>query len=624
MDAVDADGSDVAAVAGRAAQTLIGMQPAEREELQQLKPSDRRLRASATGATAAEIDAPARPFVGPSIPCKLSAEEMVCAAIRWQSSPVARRLQDAWRPAEVSASLGFEEAAQHSAGKDESAPSHARDSCGDAASVASLSENQPSTHPRLEEPAVAPPAKAHVLSQQELSASTEKLAVVEVSPLQDVYSSMRQLLWETAALRQQTSEIFPRATAHQHSRETLQLVSKTEAKLPEKEPEPEQPEQGAAVHDSSRARRGSWEVGLIAAASNGVRSSPASPTRAPPPRARVNRGSAGPRKMAPNPSDAKAQAISPPRLVSAPPSGRSASPEQPVRRSSPRVPNPTHSPDAALAKSTARFSPTLQGSRIDFTGEVSMADDSALSEIRHHTPSSPSLSASEQRQSEHKPTVAAKRRTAVGQPLPKSEVGALAAPPVASGQRRDTVALHDAVAHTETVQARLATMLSGVWRAVGAQSARNARATGSLASAVENVHLVVHPDGSVRGGPVPDMRLSELREKGASGESSVVLKSSNAFLIRGTVELTADGFIGQMVLHQTYFDGTVTRWSGHFFADDAKVPPDDGQQRQSLLFGGKWDGDNARGNFAARQMLPQYDLLNSFVDGVMAQLRQTS
>ena len=210
------------------------------------------------------------------------------------------------------------------------------------------------------------------------------------------------------------------------------------------------------------------------------------------------------------------------------------------------------------------------------------------------------------------------------QPQPKSEeVDVLAAPPVATGQRRDILALHDAVTHTEPVQARLATMLSGVWRAVGAQSASNSRATGSLASAVENVHLVVHPDGSVRGGPVPDMRLSELREKGASGESSVVLKSSNAFLIRGIVELTDDGFIGQMVLHQTYLDGSVTHWVGHFFADDAKVPSDDGQQQHSLIFGGKWDGDNARGNFAARQVLPQYDLLSGFADGTLAQLRQT-
>ena len=128
----------------------------------------------------------------------------------------------------------------------------------------------------------------------------------------------------------------------------------------------------------------------------------------------------------------------------------------------------------------------------------------------------------------------------------------------------------------------------------------------------------------MRGGPVPDMRLSELRGQGASDESNVVLKSSNAFLIRGTVELTNDGFIGEMILQQTYLDGGVTHWTGHFFADDAKL--DQPARRQGLLFGGKWDGDYARGNFAARQVFPRYDLLNSFADsiGVLATLRQNS
>ena len=116
-----------------------------------------------------------------------------------------------------------------------------------------------------------------------------------------------------------------------------------------------------------------------------------------------------------------------------------------------------------------------------------------------------------------------------------------------------------------------------------------------------------------------------MADDAAAGESSVVLKSSNAFLIRGTVELTNDGFIGEMILQQTYLDGSVTHWTGHFFADDAKS---DGDQpaRHGLLFGGKWDGDHARGNFAARQLFPRFDLLHSFADsiGTLATLKHNS
>jgi hypothetical protein len=193
--------------------------------------------------------------------------------------------------------------------------------------------------------------------------------------------------------------------------------------------------------------------------------------------------------------------------------------------------------------------------------------------------------------------------------------------------------------HT-AVQVRLAEMLSGVWRAVGAKSARNVRAMASGSGSralrssspvgspagpvVESVQLVVQPDGSVRGGPLPDMRLSEPPQAGGggggyyggssrgggAGESSVVLSSSNAFIIRGSVELTPEGFIGQMALRQTYLDGLVTHWSGHFFVDglamqdslaQQRQQPQPQQQQQALVFGGKWDG-GAHGNFAARQV----------------------
>jgi hypothetical protein len=89
-----------------------------------------------------------------------------------------------------------------------------------------------------------------------------------------------------------------------------------------------------------------------------------------------------------------------------------------------------------------------------------------------------------------------------------------------------------------------------------------------------------------------------------------VLSSSNAFIIRGSVELTPDGFIGQMALRQTYLDGLVTHWSGHFFVDglamqdslaQQRQQPQPQQQQQALVFGGKWDG-GAHGNFAARQV----------------------
>lgn len=261
--------------------------------------------------------------------------------------------------------------------------------------------------------------------------------------------------------------------------------------------------------------------------------------------------------------------------------------------------------------------------------------------MHHHAPSSPSLSACEQRK-ERIPPAHAQRRALVAQPQPHSQTQQepeaedadilIRQTVVSPGQEADAPALQARPSpQTATVKSRLAVLLSGVWRAVGARAAHNSRATGSrglgnLPSAVENVHLDVQPNGFVRGGPVPDLRLSEVRAHGESGDSSVVLKSGNAFLIRGMVELTNDGFIGQMVLEQQYLDGSVTHWSGHFFADDDHLSASDGQQqqpRQGLLFGGKWSGDLASGNFAARQVFPRYDLLDGVANGALPELKQT-
>lgn len=144
-------------------------------------------------------------------------------------------------------------------------------------------------------------------------------------------------------------------------------------------------------------------------------------------------------------------------------------------------------------------------------------------------------------------------------------VAVVARPPPADAllvQRQPAVATS-----VSTTQVRLAALLSGVWRAVAI--APNGTPNGIMArqaagtQIVERVQLSVQADGSVRGGPVPDVWLSE------GPESSAVLSSDNAFLVRGQVELTADGFIGEMSLQQLYVDGAVTHWKGHFFADES-------------------------------------------------------